>query len=163
MLKRIRPSVGSAHVIALLALFAALGGGYATAFSGSGTLQKGSVGDLNSSFVNFRTLTGIGELQAACAVGPDDTEVRVHNSSGEDLYMSFSGDVAGKTVVSDGADSSEINLPGTTNTVRIHLWPFDESKSPQADILVSTKGPMAGDCSGSTNSAATALVLNTQE
>jgi hypothetical protein len=154
-------------VISVIALFAALGGGYALAFSGSGSLQKGSATNLTTSFTSFRTLTGIGNLQARCATGPDRTELRFHNSTSETLVVQGvrEGDSAflPGAGVDPGGDSTAFSTAAPQETFRFHILPEDGSKAPQADIVVYAEEPGGGDCLPPDFSGATALVLNTQQ
>lgn len=166
MLKRIRPSIGSAHVIALLALFAALGGGYATAFSGSGTLQKGSLTPVTGTFTTVRSLTGIGIVSASCVAG--DITIRFSNTSGEaiDLYRErWAGEgsdapVTGKkTDVPNNSNADFTVVSGTeAGQERWHVVPDDGSKAPQADATVASATGLA--CTGT---RVTVLALNTQQ
>jgi hypothetical protein len=149
-----------------IAVFLALGGGYALAFSGSGTLQKGSATNLTGAQTTVRTLTGIGVLKARCSDEPNGTTVLVHNSSGEELRVKFASDgggASGDSVIANGAIGG-FNAVGSPGTTRMHIWPSDGSKAPQADIVVSTFPAVGSDCFGPvTNSRATVLALNTQQ
>jgi hypothetical protein len=162
MLKRIRPSIGSAHVIALLALFAALGGGYAVAFSGSGTLQKGAQVDIQTgSFEPIRTLTGIGSIEATCTGA--DVAIRFHNASGEDVDLYSTTFSPGSTVsarsdVGSGVDQDFLTLPEGASRLTLQVVPDDGSKAPQATVQVSTL-----ETAACTTARVTVLALNTQE
>jgi hypothetical protein len=157
-------------VIATIALFAALGGGYATAFSGSGTLQKGGKFNLTTSYQSIRTLTGIGDLQARCQLGPERTELRIVNPSGKLLEVrsfreSDGVDAFNELLAGPTTDSTwQATSPGGT-TIRFHIYSVGSSaKRPQADIVVSAFKPNDGDCTApQTDAGAVALVLNTEE
>jgi hypothetical protein len=71
MRERLRRHLNPPLVVAVIALFVALGGGYAMAFKGSGTLQKANISGVPSdgSRRTVRTMTGIGVIEAACASG----------------------------------------------------------------------------------------------
>jgi hypothetical protein len=69
-------------VIATIALFAALGGGYAMAFSGSGSLQKKGSEFCPTEFGDYRTLAGFGALQLNFDTTPSpQLQVRFKNTS----------------------------------------------------------------------------------
>jgi hypothetical protein len=140
MLKRIRPSIGSAHVIALLALFVALGGGYTVAFSGSGTVQKAKVvGFATPGFKTVRTLTGIGSVKASCDESTDTVSIQIT----DDATNPPDNMVAHVFRESDKEDF-HFQLDSTLtaelkDTHRYHLFRADGStaKRPQADVVVS--------------------------
>jgi hypothetical protein len=132
-------------VVATIALFAALGGGYATAFSGSGTVQKGALsgaGIPSASFATARTLTGIGSIQVRCDTTATDMIVRFHNSSGVTLLASnhrtgANGTSFGPGFVDNG-DDVDLRLGSVGNdTIRFHIHEQGD-KRPQAEVLVTT-------------------------
>lgn len=167
MLRRFRRHLSPPMVVATIALFVALGGGYATAFSGSGTLQKGNVTGLTNSYTTVRTLTGIGSIQARC---PSDGNgiLRFHNASGKSLVvdqtLSHQGD--GLTALSTGVANNtdyDLNVPAS-NDDWFYDWHIQPalgepagSKSPQASAQVSF---FVSNCAGS---RVAALALNTQQ
>jgi hypothetical protein len=157
MLKRLRPSIGSAHVIALLALFAALGGGYATAFSGSGTVQKGALLNIPNGAVTVRSLTGIGAIQASCSGGMPS--VAFENTSGETLRAALIG-IDGDDAVNVASGDSENLDPEVNglNTMYVHISPLDGTKRPQADVQIT-----ADDDDNCPTSTVTVLATNTEE
>jgi hypothetical protein len=159
---RLTSRISSAHAIAGLALFFALGSGYAIAFSGSGTLQKGAqVGIQQGSYESIRTLTGIGSIQATCTAA--DVAIRFHNSSGEglNLYATTFGSASTVSAISDfasGQDEDFVALPEGGSRLSFQVVPDDGSKSPQATVQVSTF-----ETASCATSRVTVLALNTQQ
>ena len=148
MLNRLRlPS--PAMAVATIALFVALGGGYATAFSGSGSLKKSGEIGINNSFPGetVRTLPGIGAIRAFCDDGGGEsfrsTEISLLNNSGETLTA------VGELTV--GEEEFAVNVPSNNfpgeflasnhpndplDTATFHVSPANGSKRPQADVQV---------------------------
>lgn len=163
MLNRLTSRVSPATVISTIALFVALGGGYALAFSGSGSLQKGSLLGPTSTLTSVRTLTGIGEIGAECTSGA--LEWKFVNTSGETLDVEEMRGTPGAPDVTRDAieleDTEDDDTASATghSTIRWHIVPSDGTKSPQADVSVSTD-EVAGNCAAS---RITVLVLNTQQ
>jgi hypothetical protein len=171
MLRKIRRRISPAAVISIIALFAALGGGYATAFSGSGTLQKENEIGLPSdgtTYETIRSLTGIGSIQATCSgSNPPSVKVRLRNTSGEALRAFVDEGDGGQNpeTLSDAGVANNTNEAGHPanqsnglGRLSYHIWPDDGSKRPQANVAVSVYAP-------STCSAAqvAVLALNTEE
>jgi hypothetical protein len=159
MARRILSRINSAHVIATIALFAALGGGYATAFSGSGTVQKGADLNLPSSPTVVRSLTGIGSIKAQCVTG--DVTIFFENTSGKTLNV-FGTGLDENTELADVASGSgnqfvDASVLGT-NSINLHISPVNGTKTPQADVQISAK--RTNNC---TTSYVTVLATNTQE
>jgi hypothetical protein len=149
-------------VVSVIALFAALGGGYATAFSGSGTLQKAKVTglpDAAGTFTTVRTLTGIGSIQASCTGGA--VTVRFHNGSGAELISDLD-DGAEDPVTLDllnGENHDAAAVAGDDDLFRYHIYPVaPDDKQPQADVSVAAFEN--GTCSAA---EVTVLALNTEE
>jgi hypothetical protein len=167
MARRILSRINSAHVIATIALFAALGGGYAMAFSGSGSLQKaGEVGIAGSSggatVDEVRTLTGIGAIGAGCdTTSSGDILIYMRNSSGVPLYV-FGTDPAAPGLpafVPADNDYRAIDAVTTgTDSIDLHVVQNDGTKRPQAHIQIATV--KTGLCS---ESSVQVLALNTQQ
>jgi hypothetical protein len=160
MVKRIRPRVSPATVIATIALFAALGGGYATAFSGSGTVQKGALKDIPESDTTIvRSLTGIGNIYAYCPA-PGQPSIFFINRSGEtlNLYGYSNDDGPSHQTVDAGVDVFLDSIVTGTNHISVHISPVDGTKRPQADVQIS-----ATDTNNCSTSYLTVLALNTQE
>jgi hypothetical protein len=156
---RLRQKLSWANLAATLAVFMALGAGYASAFSGSGTLQKGSLKDIPSTNTLVRSITGIGEIQARCQT--NDLRVVLHNASGQDLRVAWTaGSQYLNQVVNDGVD--HVLSPGADSAFRYHVHPVDGDKRPQADIAVTIDNNSAS-VSGCSTSQVSALVLNTEE
>jgi hypothetical protein len=152
-------------VVALIALFAALGGGYALAFSGSGTLQKGALDvDTSANFQTVRTLTGIGSIDARCQDDPDDNmEIRFRNTSGEGLFIATyqqEEDVFARvSVIHTGAQTQSV---ATTTRETFHFQiapniPNDKRPMAQGFVDASNGDPNCGD--GSVH----AFALNTEQ
>lgn len=151
-----------ANVISTIALFVALGGGYAVAFSGSGSLQKGAwVGPPTVGQVTVRSLTGIGALNASCTEGGIDTvNLQLTNGSGEPLSFRW-GDTQGN----DGGNFVQPNeqeaiepLVGGQSNLRLHIFPTDGTKRPQASLDINVGG--GDDCP---EKHVTVLALNTEQ
>lgn len=152
----LRRKLSLANVAASLAVFLALGAGYASAFSGSGTLQKGSLRNIPAQNKVVRELTGIGSIMARCQ--PNDLRVVFRNQSGETLQM---GLVTGSQFLPEpiphGMDGTV--SPAADSHFRYHIYPVDGDKRPQADISV-TIFDDAEDCA---TSQVSVLALNTEE
>ena len=156
MLKRIGSRLSPATVIATIALFAALGGGYAIAFKGSGTLQKGALRGIPASFTTVRSLTDVGAVQVLCEA--NEVTLLLVNGAGEELLLTGGG--------TDGPFVSSIESPGGVNFgvesgqeyLNIHVTPADGTKRPQADLDITTVE--TGSCE---TSQVTVLALNTED
>lgn len=164
MLKRLRPSIGSAHVIALLALFAALGGGYATAFSGSGTLQKGALDGVSTTYEDLRTLNGFGTLQVLCNTSSDLMGYRIDNTTNNDIHFRFFREantpLADDGIVPSDAQSSGYESADNSGAVRFHLFKVIDGTKAQVDLVASNYGPFADSCG---TADVRVMALNTQE
>jgi hypothetical protein len=169
MLQPLISRLSPATVISTIALFVALGGGYAMAFSGSGSLQKAAKGGgiSTTQFETIRTITGIGSLQAKCNEFTGSLLVRVRNTSGEPLrsYMDVIGSDGPNgtghfpsAMANNSFDLEGGHQMGSVDTFRYHIWPDDGSKSPQADMTVSSVRHGLCPISG-----LAVLVLNTQQ
>jgi hypothetical protein len=158
MARRILSRINSAHVIATIALFAALGGGYAVAFKGSGTLQKAKADGFGATKENVRSITGIGQVRASCE--GTTMSVDILNTSGETMSMHGwhpGGDF--RNNFSSGVDSQDMPLTDTNATGRWHVHPLDpDQKRPQADIVTSVDGLTSCGFAG-----LAVMVLNTEE
>jgi hypothetical protein len=168
MLERILSRLTYANVVASVALFLALGGGYALAVSGDGKLQKGKVNGIGTAFEDVRTLTGIGSIQAQCVTGAPDPSlsVRLHNTTANAIrYRFLSIDNEGPAV-SGGVGIAQANNNSTAFEVAagedyVHLYLFSgvaDAKQPQANIEIGTRE--VTDCASSSVSV---LALNTEE
>jgi len=166
--QRILSRLSYANVIATIALFAALGGGYAVAFSGSGTLQKAYFDDFTNPttpFTTVRTLTGIGSLQANCAnpgTNPD-IDLRIHNTSDRAYGFRISSDdddsVTGPSGVEGDSDSAPFELAPSSDYLHLYVYAL-RNKRPQIDIQVNME---EGDLSCASGSSVSVLALNTEE
>jgi len=162
MLKRFRRHLNPSMVVALIALFAALGGGYATAFSGSGTLQKGSELGISSPPETIRTLTGIGSIRADCQ---SNEAVRIFfaNNSGETLTamgVQVNGGVVAQRGDNVGPNNvlTLFNAGDSANEMDLHISPQDGTKRPQADVHVTVN-----ETSMCSTSTVRVLALNTEQ
>jgi hypothetical protein len=163
--------------VATLALFLALGAGYAAAFSGSGKLQKGTVVGLPSDGTTklVRTVTGVADVRTSCEVhhlDPDDPSVRIKNTSGHELNLFSDKLVGGTTNVNDfehdllapgeKLDFPLIPDPGSQSDpgslLRFYLSKTDGTKRRQADISVTLVD--TDDC---TTSQVSVLALTTEQ
>jgi hypothetical protein len=154
-------------VVATIALFAALGGGYATAFSGSGTLQKAALDGPDTSFETVRTLNGFGTLKARCDTGDDEVEYALHNTTispieyrvsriGAGVAASQAGTVSGgnETALAIGSGSAAGGLI-------IHLSKTATPGTKAQVLLAATnEGPVANEC---TQTRVRVMALNTVE
>jgi hypothetical protein len=157
MAKRILSRLNYANVMATIAVFMAMGGGYAVAFSGSGSLQKGALLNIPNGAVTVRSLTGIGAIQASCSGG--SPSVAFKNTSGEDLRaqgIGIDGPI-GINVLNGNAENLDEEVDGP-NTMYVHLSPLDGTKRPQADVQIT-----ANDTNVCANSSVAVLATNTQE
>jgi hypothetical protein len=155
MAKRILSRINGAYVIATIALFAALGGGYAVAFSGSGSLQKGALKNIPASLTTVRSLTGVGSIGAYCNPSTDNVYFVLTNNSGETLAIR--GEGQGHTVASGSSSQENISTDSTGQFVG-HISPVDGTKAPQVSLQVSVLD--TNDC---WTSVIDVLALNTQQ
>jgi hypothetical protein len=157
-------------VVSMIALFAALGGGYAVAFSGSGTLQKSATvyDAVVENYVPVRTLTGIGSINARCQTGDTTPELSFTNNSGEDLFLRYLADphvsASGQlqtNPVDDGQSQELAAVPNTSSEVSIRLFPeAGGGKAPQIDGTISIID--SENCSNGGAQVVT-MILNTQQ
>jgi hypothetical protein len=155
-----------ARVMATLAIaLVALGSGYSLAFSGSGTLQKGGKQGITTGTDTIRTVSGVGSVTATCdpdglGSGPQDLRLRLVNGSGETLSAYVYRARTGSGVAADPLtfsipdagiiDPVDAALPAEVGEhIRIHVFPADGTKRPQAEILVSANTNSEG-CSNDT-------------
>jgi hypothetical protein len=158
MLKRLRPRLSFANVMSSIAVFLALGGGYATAFSGSGTVQKGALLNIPNGAVTVRSLTGIGAIKASCSGG--SPSVALENTSGEQLAVGGVGidDYIGFGIEDGESENLDPEVDGF-NEMNVHISPGDGSKRPQADVQI-TADDGADTCA---TSSVAVLATNTEE
>jgi hypothetical protein len=101
---------------------------------GSGTVQKGSLEDLPSTPTTVRSIKGVGSVQASCNSG--EPVVGVSNTSGETLRV-FRDEANGFAPLEIANNASPFfPIDGDTGW-RLHLFPANGSKTPQADVTVS--------------------------
>jgi hypothetical protein len=152
MLNRIISRVHPATVISTVALFVALGGGYALAFSGSGSLQKGALFGIPGDGTPVRSLTGVGEVQALCESG-GDIKVWFNNHRTEQLRYGPNVVIPAQFFTPDLYDDT-----GGSDDLEFHISPADADKAPQLDVLV-----RVDDTNNCATSAVYVLALNTQQ
>jgi len=159
MLKRLRRHLNPALVISVIALFVALGGGYAVAFKGSGTLQKASAVP-TSSDTNLRSLNNFGTLQHRC--DGSGTIISLNNTTNNSVLLSRFDENNGSyntATVSAGNKTQLYELVDgiPIKNVRFHLWKATPTNKAQVDVVIS---------GGSINPVCLqtkVLALNTQE
>jgi hypothetical protein len=151
MLNRFRRHLSPPTVVSMIALFVALGGGYALAFSGSGSLQKGALFGIPGPTTSVRSLTGVGAVTADCTVG--DIVVQLRNHRTEQLRY-------GPNVVIPAHSSTGdlYNDTGGSEDLEFHISPADADKAPQLNVLV-----RVDDTDNCSTSAVYVLALNTQQ
>jgi len=127
MRNRISRHLNPGTVIGTIALFVALGGGYATAFSGSGTLQKANKQPIPA-LTELRSLNGFGILRhfGTCNSGVfSGVNINFENTTSRPVVVhSFNeenGTDATETV-GVGENENVITLGAVNTTVRLHLW-----------------------------------------
>jgi hypothetical protein len=171
MLRRITSRITPSGVIATIALFAALGGGYAAAFSGSGTLQKAAVADVGTNFEDVRTLTGFGVLRARCDPTQNEAEYQFENTRDEPSQTiivkqvrDFDGQAQFNSVPSGTMATLALGSGENRGTMRMHLFRENFFNDPpgkaQVDLVASNEG-FADNCA--TETSIWVLALNTQE
>jgi hypothetical protein len=148
MLKRLRRHLSPPMVVSMIALFAALGGGYATAFSGSGTLQKANeIGISTTGYETIRTLTEVGSIQAHCDNTTGDISVRFHLTG---FSMLVTGDGGASNPSYDYVDNSidpnfdMAAFPNGVDVIRYHAIRTSGSKRPQVDVTVTVDSTTQG-------------------
>ena len=144
-------------VVATIALFVALGGGYAMAFKGSGTLQKGAADSLPTTFTDVRSLIGFGVVQARCT--GEEVAVRIRNTSSH--AIAFVGQNLNGNVFSNGAQPGDAQVfpVGEGGLLRLHLSRVNTPGSKaQVDLTVNADAVDACEFSH-----ARVLALNTQQ
>jgi hypothetical protein len=165
MISKLRKRLNPSLVIATMALFAALGGGYATAFSGSGTLQKANAIPTVDTFTDLRTLNGFGTLQHECVTGDGGrVDLRFVNTSSHNMLVfshSEEEDDFDELAVPASTTSTEIQIP-VHDLTQIHIsryagiGPTPDGKN-QVDLTLNTS---AG---GIACGASSVLALNSIE
>jgi hypothetical protein len=168
MLKRLRlPS--PAMVVALMALFAALGGGYATAFSGSGTLQKAAVDGLSTEFETVRTLKGFGTFKARCDVVQDEVEYAIRAPADKSIQYRVSRIGLGTPANTGGGigtgdlEAIPLGSGSAVGGLLIHLSNTGTLGAKGGVLVaVTNEGPVTDDCS-SASTRVRLMALNTVE
>ena len=162
MLKRLRlPS--PAMVVAMIALFAALGGGYAMAFSGSGTLQKSALDGLSTypTFQNARTLVGFGTLQASCKDNGSDITYRLDNTTSSVIEFRAVNELTDNStadVVGVGEKSTEFDTDHPLGEVEFHLSKLADGH--KAQVVAWAQNTRTNNCF---DENVRVLALNTQQ
>jgi hypothetical protein len=133
MLKRLRRHLNPALVISVIALFAALSGGYALAFSGSGQLQKAKFQPPTGTFADARSVEGFGDIRLQCDNPNNDVLFEFENPAdgGPSLILRTfeqNSDDYSSSVISDGDTAGDQTFPGNENTT-FHIFRNDTSKA----------------------------------
>jgi hypothetical protein len=136
-------------VIAVIALCVAVGGGYALAFSGSGSLERAKENGIDdAAFENVATLTGIGKLQASCEGNGSPILLRFKNTSNIKLVSRAFGENAGEYTASSanrsGGITSTVSVGVGAETVHWVLSPASERNDPHADMSVTVTPSIVG-------------------
>ena len=158
MLHRLISRLTYANVVVTILAFLVLGGGYASAFSGSGTVQKGALLNIPNGAVTVRSLTGIGAIQASCS--GTSSSVAFQNTSGEQLAVAITGIDPGDAYFkpfNGEAANLDADVDGF-NKMDVHISPTDGTKRPQADVQIT-----AEDTDNCATSFVTVLATNTEE
>ena len=165
MRSRLRRHFNPPTVISVIALCIAMAGGYAAAFTGSGSVERAKeVGIRLSGFETVVTLTDIGKLQASCAGTGSPISLRFKNTSPKRLvsrsFEENSGDYQ-SAEPDPGEFSSTVSVAVGAETVHWHLSPAGGAGRPQADISVTVTPSIAGEASCSR--AEVAIIATTTE
>lgn len=135
-------------VISVIALCAAVGGGYALAFSGSGSVERAKeVGIDNSGFEAVATLTGVGKLQASCSGSGSPVSLRFKNTSGKTLVSRSFQENDGNyesAEPQDGELSDTVSVGIGAETIHWTLSRAGAAAEPQADMSVTVTPSIGG-------------------
>jgi hypothetical protein len=160
---RIRSRLTYANVVSSIALVLALGGGYAFAFQGHGSLLSANNAVAPHSPETLLTLPGIGTMTLDCDASTRPS-VKLHSTASKTLVardvMTKSGDqtlYSQATLSPDSGDpvyfTGASSVANPVSTHHISIFPASTAKRPQAEVILNlTKG-----CKAS------ALVLSTEE
>ena len=160
-LLRHRPSPGT--VLGTIAVFIALGGGYATAFTGSGSLQKAALDPVSTSFEDARSIKGFGMLEARCDGAETEVEYRFDNTGSNAFIIEATqdGTYQNHDSIGPGEQSDPYETGGSGATVKFYLWRNQDGAKAQADVTAHHTGPFLACASD--GAKARILVLNTQQ
>jgi hypothetical protein len=143
-----------ARVMVAATALVLLGGGYSLALSGTGTLQKeNEVGLTPDAEETIRAIRGIGPLIVQCNTagggpGQETLDLEIVNNSAKTLKAYTDRADSANGVMADPATSfanSGSGMPltgglapdqGDEGVFRVHVFPSDGSKRPQADVIV---------------------------
>jgi hypothetical protein len=164
MLDKITSRISSANLLALIALFVVLGGGYALAFSGSGTLQKAGETGITSvgPGENIRTLNGYGTLRARCETDTDEINYSLDNTTSVQINGHATNELDGSfgDLDVDPGHQTFFESNGIQGSIRIHLFKEGATTKSGVEIVVSNAGPFSNDC---TTADVRVMALNTIE
>lgn len=157
MLKRLRHHLNPALVISVIALFAALSGGYALAFSGSGQLQKAKFTP-TATMADARSLDGFGVIRLQCDGPNNEVEFEFENTQASSVIIrtysqnenDFSSSSLG-TLATGGGQT----FPGVETTT-FHIYRNDTSKA-------AVTGTITSAAAGNLCSSSSILALNSVE
>lgn len=159
----LKPRLTFANVISLIALFAALGGGYAIAFSGGGSLDKVRVTGLSSDYQKVLELPGIGPLKAKCE-GEAEVTVKIKNETDGDDALLTNQERGGFGYVQGSLNPGEATEEKFTFNGWVQMYMHSrerDDKRPQIRFDYSVEaGSSLGTCDIASISV---LVLSTEE
>jgi hypothetical protein len=152
-----------ANVVSVIALFVALGGGYALAFSGGGSLAKARVTGLDADYQKVIELPGIGPLKAKCE-GDAEVTVMIKNKTEDDDALLTNQERGGFGYLGGSLNPGET----TEETFEFNGWVQmymhsreTDDKRPQIRFDYGVEaGSSLGTCD---NASISVLVLSTEE
>ncbi|MGI9019867.1 MAG: hypothetical protein ACR2G3_04075 [Solirubrobacterales bacterium] len=152
-------------VISVIALCVAVGGGYALAVTGSGSLERAKeVGVTETGSETIVALTGIGRLKAACEGTGSPVSLSFKNTSGGTVVSrSFeeNADDFASGELADGETSVPAAVGVGGETIHWVVSPAGAAARPQADMSVTVTPSIAG--SPSCDKAEVAAIATTTE
>jgi len=152
-------------VISVIALCIAVGGGYAIAFSGSGSVERAKEVGITPAYETVLVLSDIGRLRAACDGTGSPVTVAFKNTSGRNLvsrtFEESAGDYASRELA-DGETSIGLAIGIGAETIHWYISPAGGSATPQADMSVTVTPSIAGSPS-CTKAEVAAIATTTEE
>lgn len=135
-------------VISVIALCVAVGGGYALAVSGTGSLERAKeVGITDAGSETVAVLTGIGRLKAGCEGTGSPVSLSFKNTSGGTVVSrSFeeNADDFASRELGDGEESVPVAVGVGGETIHWVVSPAGAAARPQADMSVTVTPSIAG-------------------
>ena len=152
-------------MISVIALCAAIGGGYALAVSGGGSVERGKEVGITGAYETVAVLTDIGRLRAACDGTGSPVSVAFKNTSGRKLvsrtFEENAGDYSSRELA-DGETSIALAIGLGAETIHWHISPAGASATPQADMSVTVTPSIVGSPS-CTKSEVAVIATTTEE